>query len=63
MLGPGARVRGEREAPLQVIRGFGESEFDNEGRYLEYRYKNLSVISLYVPSGSSSSSDGCEGRT
>ncbi|MFT5504926.1 MAG: exodeoxyribonuclease-3 [Gammaproteobacteria bacterium] len=39
--------------PAQVIRGFGESEFDNEGRYLEYRYKNLSVISLYAPSGSS----------
>jgi len=36
-----------------VIRGYGESEFDNEGRYLEYRYKNLSVISLYAPSGSS----------
>ncbi len=41
------------QKPLQVIRGFGESEFDNEGRYLEYRYKNLSVISLYAPSGSS----------
>ncbi len=39
--------------PLQVIRGYGESEFDNEGRYLEYRYRNLSVISLYAPSGSS----------
>lgn len=39
--------------PLQVLRGFGESEFDNEGRYLEYRYPNLSVISLYAPSGSS----------
>ena len=24
-----------REKPLQIIRGFGESEFDNEGRYLE----------------------------
>jgi len=42
-----------RQQPLEVIRGFGESEFDNEGRYLEYRYKNLSVISLYAPSGSS----------
>ena len=40
-------------APLQVIRGFGESEFDNEGRYIEYRYRNLSVVSLYAPSGSS----------
>ena len=42
-----------RKKPLQIIRGFGESEFDNEGRYLEFRYKNLSVISLYAPSGSS----------
>ena len=41
-------------APQKVVRGFGESEFDNEGRYIEYRYKNLSVISLYAPSGSSS---------
>ncbi|MCP3690039.1 MAG: exodeoxyribonuclease III [Gammaproteobacteria bacterium] len=39
--------------PQQIIRGFGQSEFDNEGRYIEYRYKNLSVISLYAPSGSS----------
>jgi len=39
--------------PQQIVRGFGESEFDNEGRYIEYRYKNLSVISLYAPSGSS----------
>ncbi len=39
--------------PLEVIRGYGDAEFDNEGRYLEYRYRNLSVISLYAPSGSS----------
>lgn len=42
-----------RQQPLEVIRGFGDSEFDNEGRYLEFRFKNLSVISLYAPSGSS----------
>ena len=42
-----------RHEPLEVIRGFGESEFDNEGRYLEYRFPRLSVISLYAPSGSS----------
>jgi len=42
-----------RHKPLKIVRGFGESEFDNEGRYIEYRYKNLSVISLYAPSGSS----------
>ena len=39
--------------PMEVIRGFGESEFDNEGRYLEFRFPKLSVVSLYAPSGSS----------
>lgn len=42
-----------RIEPEEVITGFGAPEFDNEGRYLEARYKNLSVISLYLPSGSS----------
>ncbi len=42
-----------RQKPLQIIRGYGDSEFDNEGRYLEFRYQNLSVVSLYAPSGSS----------
>lgn len=43
-----------KHKPLEVIHGYGDEEFDNEGRYLEYRYENLSVISLYAPSGSSS---------
>jgi len=42
-----------RLKPIEVIRGYGDSEFDNEGRYIEFRYRNLSVISLYAPSGSS----------
>jgi exodeoxyribonuclease-3 len=42
-----------RLKPLEIIRGYGDSEFDNEGRYLEFRYRNLSVVSLYAPSGSS----------
>ncbi len=42
-----------RKQPLEIIRGFGDSEFDNEGRYLEFRYKNISFVSLYAPSGSS----------
>ena len=41
-----------RREPDQVIRGFGEKEFDAEGRYLEARFKNLSVVSVYLPSGS-----------
>jgi exodeoxyribonuclease-3 len=36
----------------RVIRGFGVSEFDREGRYLEARVGDLSVVSLYLPSGS-----------
>lgn len=37
----------------QVVRGFGVSEFDREGRYLEAHFGKLSVVSLYLPSGSS----------
>ena len=36
------------------MRGFGSAEFDAEGRYLEARFGALSIVSLYVPSGSSS---------
>ncbi len=42
-----------RREPDAVIRGFGVDEFDNEGRYIEARFGQLSVVSLYVPSGSS----------
>ena len=42
-----------RYKPVQVIKGYGESEFDNEGRYLEFRYQKISFVSLYAPSGSS----------
>ncbi|MGH8282539.1 MAG: exodeoxyribonuclease III [Gammaproteobacteria bacterium] len=41
-----------RTQPEDVIRGFAAKEFDGEGRYLEARFKNLSVVSLYLPSGS-----------
>ena len=33
--------------------GIGVEPFDNEGRWLEARFGDLSVISLYLPSGSS----------
>lgn len=36
-----------------IIEGLGLPEFDCEGRYLEARWGNLSVVSLYLPSGSS----------
>jgi len=40
--------------PDQVIEGFGIPDIDAEGRYIEARFKTLSLVSLYVPSGSSS---------
>jgi len=43
-----------RREPDEVIRGFGSAEFDSEGRYLEARFGQLSVVSIYLPSGSSS---------
>lgn len=46
-----------RKAPSAVIAGFGDDEFDAEGRYVETRYdtakRKFSVISCYFPSGSS----------
>lgn len=35
-----------------VSRGFGVPEFDDEGRYVRVDFKDLSVISVYFPSGS-----------
>ena len=43
-----------RRAPDRLVSGFGSREFDAEGRYLRADYGNLSVISVYLPSGSSS---------
>jgi exodeoxyribonuclease-3 len=40
--------------PDEVLYGYGNPEFDAEGRYVEARFKGLSVISVYMPSGSSS---------
>jgi exodeoxyribonuclease-3 len=42
-----------RREPDEVRTALGWAPFDDEGRYLEARYGNLSVVSLYVPSGSS----------
>ncbi len=41
-----------RKQPDEVIQGLGWDEFDVEGRWIEARFGNLSVISLYLPSGS-----------
>ena len=41
-----------REKPDAVHDTLGAKEFDDEGRYLEARFGNWSVVSLYAPSGS-----------
>ena len=41
-----------REKPVEVVAGFGSREFDGEGRYVEARFKGLSVVSVYLLSGS-----------
>ena len=43
-----------RQKPDAVIQGIGWADMDAEGRYLECRFGSLSVVSLYLPSGSSS---------
>ncbi len=42
-----------RRKPDEVRRQLGWAPFDEEGRYIEARYGNLSVVSFYIPSGSS----------
>ena len=42
-----------RREPDEVRTKLGWDAFDDEGRYLEARFGKLSVVSLYLPSGSS----------
>lgn len=42
-----------RQPPDEVITSLGWAPFDDEGRYIEARFGNLSVVSFYIPSGSS----------
>jgi exodeoxyribonuclease III len=48
----GVAIYSKRE-PDDVRTELGWRAFDAEGRYIEARFGNLSVVSLYVPSGSS----------
>lgn len=43
-----------RREPDEIVQGLGWPDLDAEGRYLEARFGSLSVVSLYLPSGSSS---------
>ena len=42
-----------KRQPDNVIVGLNMPEFDAEGRYIEAQFGNLSVVTLYLPSGSS----------
>jgi exodeoxyribonuclease III len=48
----GVAIYCQRE-PDEVRTALGWPPFDDEGRYIEARFGNLSVVSFYVPSGSS----------
>ncbi|HEX5961378.1 MAG TPA: exodeoxyribonuclease III [Rhodanobacteraceae bacterium] len=48
----GVAIYAKRE-PDEVLTKIGWKPFDDEGRYIEARFGNLSVVSLYVPSGTS----------
>jgi exodeoxyribonuclease-3 len=42
-----------KRQPDAIIEGLGMPDIDAEGRYIEAQFGNLSVVSLYLPSGSS----------
>lgn len=42
-----------KKTPDRTVVGFGSPEFDSEGRYVQCDFGNISVISVYCPSGSS----------
>lgn len=48
----GVAIYSKRE-PDEVRTALGWAPFDDEGRYIEARFGNLSVVSFYIPSGSS----------
>ena len=42
-----------RKKPDRIIEGIGVADIDAEGRFLQADFGNLSIVSLYLPSGSS----------
>jgi exodeoxyribonuclease III len=48
----GVAIYAKRE-PDRVHVGLGLHEFDSEGRWLQFDFADLSVVSLYMPSGTS----------
>ncbi len=43
-----------KQKPLHVEHGCGESKYDNEGRVLRVDFADVSILTTYMPSGSSS---------
>src|SRR5580765_2276618 len=39
-----------RREPDEIRTALGRPDFDEEGRYIEARFGNLSVVSFYIPS-------------
>jgi exodeoxyribonuclease-3 len=42
-----------KHQPVRVVYGLGWEAFDREGRWLQVDFETLSVVSLYLPSGTS----------
>jgi exodeoxyribonuclease-3 len=42
-----------RKKPQRIVKGLGFGYCDDEGRYIQFDYPKLSVVSLYLPSGTS----------
>jgi len=42
-----------KQEPDNVVYGMGISKYDDEGRFIRADYKDISVVSVYHPSGSS----------
>lgn len=42
-----------KRQPDRIVEGLGIADIDAEGRYIEAVYANVSIVSLYLPSGSS----------
>ena len=43
-----------QKTPDRIQKGIGWPELDSEGRFIQADYGELSVVSLYLPSGTSS---------
>jgi exodeoxyribonuclease III len=45
-----------RSKPQRIVKGLGFDYCDKEGRYLQFDYPKLTIVSLYLPSGTSGDS-------